>query len=550
MTYTKFDILMAKMVQQSYLPKDKRLPKLGDYNINIKESSNLYVVYENSQKVIVSLHGVQKERFNKNTIRTIAGEWFLNQENNKLVSRFCDYHKRLKQESRQVIINGHSLGTLIIAECEVKNRGSFFTGNLYAPFNRSPNDEVSNFLSGTSRYKKIFYENDPVSQFVLLNKIKSNIIQLHPWNNPLKFINPHSISNFTQDVNMDIRTKHPPQKHELDQEQEQKEPEQPLKETTLSIISYNTKLFPSIILNQQNSFRAKHIANKLVQLSPDVIGLQELFGGEEMDIIKKILGKAGYSNSKSFGMNITSGKLIGSGVMIFSRYPIINQNKTVFKKGSKEDEMAGKGSMSIIIEKNGIKINLINSHYQSGRQQEHFDIKGTQMIQTNKLVKEEPTILFGDFNVDTNKFKTFFDNQNEKHGWVNLGPNSPTTNDGFKDGISNNILDHMLYSVNKDYDISGSVNVLTDFRMNSSYWIEKKGESEFIQEAKDVGKKIKGLFKKKKQRRRIKHRGKFKTHNLSDHYPISGIISIKKLKDNSIINNIQNANFKTNQEKS
>lgn len=546
------DLEAARFVDESYKKEESR-KKIMFFNKDMlsydpKNSNWLWGIWESKTQIVLAIHGFDTVK--PDFAKLLSDRFFNNNENNELLDRFCKLHLLLKQESRQVFMFSHSLGCWIIAKCEVRNGGGSHTGIMFAPYAVGDNQEVLEFMAQTSRYKKIFYDNDTVAKILLKQSLTNEII-FTPKTQPLTFVNSHAISNFLKPLNVinaDLKTKKKPDSktisHKLDKPKEEKEEE--LKQTSLKIMSYNVKMFPSIIADQKNTFRARLIAPKVLEQSPDVIVFQELFDSEVTRIIKN--GLPGYKHSSKVGagnFDLFDLKLMNGGVMIFSKFNIINEKETIFKEAAKDDKMASKGAMKIEIEKDGIIINIIGTHIQSGNLDVHFDIKDTQFGQIKKISNENiATIILGDFNIDTNRFNDRLDNILEDNNWGNLDDTmDPTSNNNFLGG-SSNVLDHILFGKSDKFDISGDVIVLQNFLADEPFRIDKEGLSEAVKftqdpqgeiekEVKDTVEKFKGLFKSKKKKRRRRRRKKRQetilTRHLSDHFPILSIITIKEL---------------------
>lgn len=528
MSFTNQKQDIVKMIQEAYKEEIKRMPlmKFGNEQLtyNKKKSNFLWTTHENQNFVIVSVHGFDIKDINLNLLKLTNDNWFKNQDNNELVKKFANYMKTLDNEPRKVLVNGHSLGCRVIGNAEIISQNKNTGGYLFSPYAINPVDEVSKFIKTTPRYQLIFYENDPVAQWIILSKDSyTNALVLKPTNLSLLF-NSHSIDTFLQplqNLETQIRSKFTlidpltliskAQK----EEQEQKEKEQP-KSTTLSILQYNIKMFPKYIQNLRNHYRAKEIARRINQLSPDIVSLNELFDDEEVKTFQQMLSGYGHSHRVGEETNVFTGKFISGGAMLFSKYPIIEQDSTIYRHGSGEDAYANKGAVRIKIMKDGIPINIVSSHFQSGRTQKAFDTKETQWKNlNNKLLGDNsvPTIIVGDLNIGTNRGGDsieLFDRIKEKYGLTSESPTTSTTND-FKTS-QGNILDHLLHKEPENYTITTSTRVLSgnEFKVEGGYKVREHG----LIRAREV-KNVKSAFKFLKNKDK-----KERYYDLADHYPV------------------------------
>lgn len=298
------------------------------------------------------------------------------------------------------------------------------------------------------------------------------------------------------------------------------------KSTSLSIMSYNVKMFPSILFDFRNVFRAKEIIKRISNQRIEILVFQELFDDDVIKLFRHRLGRQGFQHTSKLKGNLLSGNLINSGVMIFSRFPIINEDSTIFKEEQGNDRLASKGAVKISIEKNRIPIDIIGTHLQAGRKGEAFNIKTSQIRQFNeKLIREKLTFIVGDWNFNTNKFKTVFDDIHKELDFTNIPTPSGSSNENFGE-TTNNILDHISYKNNPKYSVEGSVIVdKTLMRVEGGFKIDKKGKGSF----KQIGDDLKNMFKSKKKRKKIRKRNTITVNNLSDHMPIILNVNIQEI---------------------
>jgi len=517
------DLEAARFLEQSYKKEEAR-SKIMFFNKDIlsydeKNSTWLWATYESKTQIVLAIHGF--DTANVSFAKLLSDRFFNNNENNELLEKFCRLHLLLKRDNRQVFITSHSLGCWIVAKCEVRNGGGSQTGIMFAPYALGDNQEVLDFMANTSRFKKVFYDNDPVAKILLKQENLTNAIIFTPKTQTMTFINSHALFNFLKPLNIinaDLKTKKKPSdiiSHELDKpkEEEKKEEDQTI---TLKVLSYNVKMFGQSLSDLKNEFRANKIVEKIIELNPELIAFQELFDEKSAKIMKKGLGKAGYFHSKLVGdnPNIFSGKLINGGVMLFSKFQILDQKIKVFRQATKDDDLASKGVARITINKDGKTIHFLGLHGQSGRKEEAFKVKESQFDDLGKLTgNKEPTIVVGDFNIAINRKGStdFFDKQTEKIGLTRISPTEGTSVESFSKKRTKNILDHLLHNDNEGFEISVETQVLKNFVVEGGFKFREKG---LFTLRKRQTKRLKRLFRKGHLTK------KEKGFNLSDHLPV------------------------------
>lgn len=165
---------------------------------------------------------------------------------------------------------------------------------------------------------------------------------------------------------------------------------------TLKICTYNVYCFPSIIKNEKNIDRINHIADTLLQSDYDLICFQEVFSASAKAVLLKKLSKVfPYSATTIHSFSLIK---INSGLMIFSKHPIVKQEQVIYRAKSKIDAMARKGALKIIIKKDEKLFSIINTHLQNAGD---IQLKFTQLKELEQVISKVITnILVGDFNID------------------------------------------------------------------------------------------------------------------------------------------------------
>ncbi len=180
----------------------------------------------------------------------------------------------------------------------------------------------------------------------------------------------------------------------------------PTETLTLRVVTYNIQAL--WVVGTDRPARMKALAAKLVELDPDIVGLQEVFVKKDRDLLLSCLAGSRLKHFEYF----PSG-LVGSGLLIASAYPI----KEVFFHRYKAagdwyklwegDWWAGKGIALARIELPGGNgwFDFYTTHAQAdyGGNPVNIDVRAMQMAELVDFVNEShvknvPGILVGDVN--------------------------------------------------------------------------------------------------------------------------------------------------------
>jgi sphingomyelin phosphodiesterase 2 len=127
----------------------------------------------------------------------------------------------------------------------------------------------------------------------------------------------------------------------------------------LTIFTLNTWCPPYA---QHRAERARAISREILRLAPDVVCLQEMFLSEPRQIVMSALASA-YPHQRYFDSG-----LIGSGLLIASRLPIVYSAFERYQMGGKPEDIghgdfyAGKGIGMIRIRYHDTEIDIYNTH--------------------------------------------------------------------------------------------------------------------------------------------------------------------------------------------
>lgn len=173
------------------------------------------------------------------------------------------------------------------------------------------------------------------------------------------------------------------------------------KTNNINIISYNIGLLPFNIKNLD-------ILEKII-INYDIILLQEFFTNlflSKKNWLLNFCKKHKYNIVTKEDISLSSGKLVDSGLVIMSKYPITKVRQTCFKSYAfKYDKLANKGFLHAVIKINNKELSLYNLHNQSfyTKFKNPYFIQNYQLRKLNNFIdkKDKYIIIGGDFNIES-----------------------------------------------------------------------------------------------------------------------------------------------------
>jgi endonuclease/exonuclease/phosphatase family metal-dependent hydrolase len=267
-------------------------------------------------------------------------------------------------------------------------------------------------------------------------------------------------------------------------------------ETSIQVLSWNVFLRPSI-MNDGQMDRVSEIGNYLKTSGADVLVLQEVFHSKARRALRSQL-KNTYPFQTKKGPVSWLG--IPSGVVIFSKMPIVKEKVISFSFSKGADRLAKKGAILVTFEKNGQEISILGTHLQAGSDLSRKKIRNAQINQLSDVVNDIDSnkilIYAGDFNIQ-NKSNMFVKLKNK------LKSNNPKLNKGSVRAETANFQDNNLYpAVGRPVWID-HILIRRAARVNQkSLWVEEP----------------RGKIRRKNKR-------------LSDHNPVVSIVSYEKKHD-------------------
>jgi len=188
----------------------------------------------------------------------------------------------------------------------------------------------------------------------------------------------------------------------------------------VKLLTYNIFLRPPLIKNNADDFKNERLREfmKSELEKFDIICLQEMFnlGNYRQQLLLATAREKGFPYySKSVNPHWLSGKFIDAGLVILSKYPILETDGMIYCAGNQIDSWAAKQVIYAKIQisptffihvftthmqasyfDNHESINVINDKARASQVQEIADF-----VQKKTLNSPYPTIIAGDFNIDS-----------------------------------------------------------------------------------------------------------------------------------------------------
>jgi endonuclease/exonuclease/phosphatase family metal-dependent hydrolase len=188
----------------------------------------------------------------------------------------------------------------------------------------------------------------------------------------------------------------------------------------VKLLSYNIFLRPPLIKNNADDFKNERLAEFLKSelAKYDIVCLQEMFNlaNYRQQLLLKTAFEKGFPYyAKSVDPHWTSGKFIDAGLVILSKYPILETDGMIYIAGNQIDSWAAK---QVIYAKIQISptffLHVFTTHMQASYYDNHESInvindraRASQVQEIADFVKMKtdgspyPVIIAGDFNIDS-----------------------------------------------------------------------------------------------------------------------------------------------------
>ncbi|PQO37391.1 hypothetical protein DTL21_05455 [Bremerella cremea] len=188
----------------------------------------------------------------------------------------------------------------------------------------------------------------------------------------------------------------------------------PARPQTLSVVSYNVHLLPSVALpfageRSAAAYRAEKIAEQLAGY--DLIALNEAFDAtHRQKVIDQLQAETGNGYHVADGPGRSGSHLIGGGLLVLSKYPILEththtyQNSTRFlTHGFKSDGFAAKGALHVRVLvdlPSQLAVDCFVTHLDSqSASVRELQLKEFCQFVSHHQHSDNPAVLLGDFNI-------------------------------------------------------------------------------------------------------------------------------------------------------
>ncbi|WP_163834797.1 sphingomyelin phosphodiesterase [Spartinivicinus ruber] len=196
------------------------------------------------------------------------------------------------------------------------------------------------------------------------------------------------------------------------------------KPTQLQVMAYNIMQLGKIAGDWDQTNRLNQLGETIRQLEslPDVIVFNEVFTDKAADVLHQLADLYPYQtpnvgqDCSGNGWDSLSGDcsnsllVIRGGVMLLSRYPIVEQHALVFTASQfgSWDYQSNKGAAYIKIERNGQYFHVLGTHLQAAHDdsEKSHPFRMQQLIELRQwtdsfgISRSEPVIVAGDMNVE------------------------------------------------------------------------------------------------------------------------------------------------------
>ncbi|MEM7474676.1 MAG: sphingomyelin phosphodiesterase [Planctomycetota bacterium] len=187
-------------------------------------------------------------------------------------------------------------------------------------------------------------------------------------------------------------------------------------ESQIKVTTYNVHFLPTLAVpfagrRGQHEYRAAEIGRQLQ--GSDIIGFCEAFHKKQSDLLVK-----GLQETESQELHVARGPsrsgrhLTNSGLMLVSRFPIVQSNNHTFKNatrlikhGFKNDGLAAKGVLHVRVDReSGQQLDCFLTHLESQNEKVRM-AQVTELVDFIKMHRDEnlPAIVMGDFNIASSK---------------------------------------------------------------------------------------------------------------------------------------------------
>jgi endonuclease/exonuclease/phosphatase family metal-dependent hydrolase len=142
-----------------------------------------------------------------------------------------------------------------------------------------------------------------------------------------------------------------------------------VKRDSIRVLTYNIFIRPPLIKNNEDDWKDERLDDFIKEMHNfDIICLQEMFSSfsfRKMKLISEAVKLGFFFYVESDSPSITSMCLVDGGLIILSRFPIVNYSYTGYSGGVMVDKFVDKGVLYAQIRVKDSILHLFNTHLQA-----------------------------------------------------------------------------------------------------------------------------------------------------------------------------------------
>jgi endonuclease/exonuclease/phosphatase family metal-dependent hydrolase len=168
----------------------------------------------------------------------------------------------------------------------------------------------------------------------------------------------------------------------------------------IKVVTWNIFLRPAFLLDKQIE-RVDSIAAHLLSNNYDVIALQEVFHRKAR---KRLISQLDSCFPYYLEPERSGVFKINSGLMTFSRYPIIKDKHTFYSNLIAADKLSSKGLQMAHVMVGGDTLLIANTHLQAGTEDRFQEARVDEYLHIREMLRGKviAVVLLGDLNTDKN----------------------------------------------------------------------------------------------------------------------------------------------------